>query len=202
MLHMAYEWTYRHWLNPWTVTGQLWSLVTTTIQVWICIQLNTVLFGKTLVRKDVVPFSLTVDNSKDGSEDNGGMDDEDDFSGKVQIMMLMTTDVNCVSDFLWHMFSLVGKWLLCHIWAILTGKHRFTCQNHHWNPALVQPPWGVMFHWSCCHLPIFATEPLWRQSHSEFIGELDENMWWAYCIDEQGVLWPYWYHLDASLIFL
>ena len=91
------------------MTGQLWSLVTTTIQVWICIQLNTVLFGKTLVRKDVVPFSLTVDNSKDGSEDNGGMDDEDDFSGKVQIMMLMTTDVNCVSDFLWHMFSLVGK---------------------------------------------------------------------------------------------
>ena len=91
------------------MTGQLWSLATTTIQVRIRIQLNTVLFGKTLVRKDVASSSSTVDNSKDGSEDNGGMDDEDDFSSKAQIMTLMTTDVDRVSDFSWHMFSLVGK---------------------------------------------------------------------------------------------
>ena len=34
-------------------------------------------------------------------------DDEDDFSSKAQIMTLMTTDVDRVSDFAWHMFSLI-----------------------------------------------------------------------------------------------
>ena len=87
----------------------MWSLVTTTVKVWIRIQLNTVLFSKTLVRKYVMSSLSTVHNSKDGSEDNSGMDDEDDFSSKAQIMTLMTTDVDRVSDFSWHMFSLVGK---------------------------------------------------------------------------------------------
>ena len=87
----------------------MWSLATTTVKVRICIQLNTVLFGKTLVRKYVTSSSSTVHNSKDGSEDNSGMDDEDDFSSKAQIMTLMTMDVDRVSDFSWHMFSLVGK---------------------------------------------------------------------------------------------
>ena len=37
---------------------------------------------------------------------------EDDFSSKAQIMTLMTTDVDRVSDFAWHVFSLVGVFLL------------------------------------------------------------------------------------------
>ncbi|KIK21279.1 hypothetical protein PISMIDRAFT_104265 [Pisolithus microcarpus 441] len=88
------------------VTGQLWSLATTTIQVRLRTQLNTVLFGKTLVRKDVASSSSTADRSKDGDTTK---DDEDDFSSKAQIMTLMTTDVDRVSDFSWHMFSLVDS---------------------------------------------------------------------------------------------
>lgn len=81
----------------------------------IRIQLNTVLFGKTLVRKDVASSSPSVDNGKNGDKANGSEDDEDDFSGKAQIMTLMTTDVDRVSDFSWHMFSLVGESSFCHI---------------------------------------------------------------------------------------
>ncbi|KAI6040937.1 P-loop containing nucleoside triphosphate hydrolase protein [Pisolithus marmoratus] len=88
------------------VTGQLWSVATTTIQVRIRIQLNTVLFGKTLVRKDVASSSSTADRSNNGIT---AKDDEDDFSSKAQIMTLMTTDVDRVSDFSWHMFSLVDS---------------------------------------------------------------------------------------------
>ncbi|KAF8842919.1 P-loop containing nucleoside triphosphate hydrolase protein [Paxillus ammoniavirescens] len=90
------------------ITGQLWSLATTTVQVRLKIQLNTILFAKTLVRKDVASSSGTKDKNKDG----GGKDvkdDEDDFSSKAQIMTLMTTDVDRVSDFSWHMFSLVDS---------------------------------------------------------------------------------------------
>ncbi|KAL4079580.1 hypothetical protein J3A83DRAFT_4368342 [Scleroderma citrinum] len=47
------------------VAGQLWSHATTTLQVRIRIQLNTILFGKTLVRKDVASSSSTADKSKD-----------------------------------------------------------------------------------------------------------------------------------------
>ncbi|KAF9234929.1 hypothetical protein BU15DRAFT_78554 [Melanogaster broomeanus] len=89
------------------VTGQLWSLATTTVQVRIRIQLNTILFGKTLVRKDVASSGAATDKNKDGGKDD--KDDEDDFSSKAQIMTLMTTDVDRVSDFSWHMFSLVDS---------------------------------------------------------------------------------------------
>lgn len=34
---------------------------------------------------------------------------DDDFSSKAQIMTLMTTDVDRVSEFAWHIFSLVGE---------------------------------------------------------------------------------------------
>lgn len=35
---------------------------------------------------------------------------DDDFSSKAQIMTLMTTDVDRVSEFAWHLFSLVGAY--------------------------------------------------------------------------------------------
>ena len=35
------------------MTGQLWGITTTTLQVRIKLQLNTILFQKTLVRKDI-----------------------------------------------------------------------------------------------------------------------------------------------------
>ena len=96
-----------------TVTGQLWSLSTTTVQVRLKIQLNSVLFAKTLVRKDVASSAPPPPSSR--ASENGNADtetsekDEDNFSSKAQIMTLMTTDVDRVSDFAWHIFALVGS---------------------------------------------------------------------------------------------
>ena len=66
------------------------------------IQLNSILFAKTLVRKDVA--SAAASESPDGEDKK---DDEDDFSSKAQIMTLMTTDVDRVSEFSWHLFTIV-----------------------------------------------------------------------------------------------
>ncbi|KAK0203733.1 multidrug resistance-associated ABC transporter [Desarmillaria ectypa] len=98
------------------LTGQLWSLSTTVLQVRFKIQLNTILFAKTLVRKDVAssapPTSKKTptengSTKSDGSDDK--KDDEDDFSSKAQIMTLMTTDVDRLSEFAWHMFTLIDS---------------------------------------------------------------------------------------------
>ena len=81
-------------------------------------QLNSILFAKTLVRKDVASASgaAAVDNAEASqaaraSEDTGDKkkEEEDEFSSKAQIMTLMTTDVDRVSEFAWHIFTLVGK---------------------------------------------------------------------------------------------
>ena len=96
-----------------TVTGQLWSLSMTTFQVRLKIQLISVLFAKTLVRKDVASSAPPPPSSK--VSENGNADtempkkDEDNFSSKAQIMTLMTTDVDRVSDFAVNIFALVGS---------------------------------------------------------------------------------------------
>jgi hypothetical protein len=82
------------------------------MQVRIKVQLNTLLFSKTLVRKDVASSSAKP-KDKDGAPAAGGdaakpASDDDDFSSKAQVMTLMTTDVDRVSDVAWHLFSLVG----------------------------------------------------------------------------------------------
>ena len=96
-----------------TVTGQLWSLSTTTVQVRLRIQLNSVLFAKTLVRKDVASSTPPPPSSKVSENENADTEtleeDEDNFSSKAQIMTLMTTDVDRVSDFAWHILALVGS---------------------------------------------------------------------------------------------
>lgn len=46
------------------------------------------------------------------ASDPPNKNDDDDFSSKAQIMTLMTTDVDRVSDFAWHIFSLVGVFRL------------------------------------------------------------------------------------------
>ncbi|ETW77907.1 ABC transporter [Heterobasidion irregulare TC 32-1] len=104
------------------LTGQLWSISTTTIQVRLKVQLNSILFAKTLVRKDVASSAASTaeDASKKdaantavGGEGTGGEkkedEDEGDFSSKAQIMTLMTTDVDRVSEFAWHLFTLVDS---------------------------------------------------------------------------------------------
>ncbi|KAF8178248.1 multidrug resistance-associated ABC transporter [Pholiota molesta] len=98
------------------ITGQLWSLATTTIQVRLRIQLNSILYAKTLVRKDVAsnappPTPSATQEAGENAAPSVDVEekktDEDDFSSKAQIMTLMTTDVDRVSDFAWHVFSLV-----------------------------------------------------------------------------------------------
>ena len=92
------------------MTGQLYSISSTTLQVRVQTQLNTALFAKTLVRKDVP--SSTPGNDDDDDDDDDEEEEEklkeDDFSSKAQIMTLMTTDVDRVSEFADHSFSLIG----------------------------------------------------------------------------------------------
>lgn len=92
------------------VTGQLWSLATTQVQVSFRIQLNSILFAKTLVRKNIAaasPLETGTDEEPDKKTDEGDKDEEDEFTTKAQVMTLMTTDVDRVSDFAWHLFSLI-----------------------------------------------------------------------------------------------
>lgn len=102
------------------ITGQLWSLSTTTLQLRLKIQLNTTLFAKTLIRKDVASSGSKASNAPsrastpvgneagaNGSDTKGDESAEDDFSSKAQVHTLMTTDVDRVSEFSWHFFSLV-----------------------------------------------------------------------------------------------
>ncbi|KAL0564406.1 hypothetical protein V5O48_017642, partial [Marasmius crinis-equi] len=77
------------------VSAQLWSISTTVIETRFKIQLNSLLYAKTLVRKDAV--SSSGPSTKSDEEDGAGedeKDDENDFSTKAQIMTLMTTDTD------------------------------------------------------------------------------------------------------------
>ncbi|KAI0806225.1 multidrug resistance-associated ABC transporter [Irpex lacteus] len=103
------------------VTGQLWSTSTTTLQVRLRVQLNSILFAKTLVRKDVASSSgpalgtsdenapTPVNAATDAEGETKKEDDGEEFSSKAQIMTLMTTDVDRVSEFAWHLFTLVDS---------------------------------------------------------------------------------------------
>lgn len=104
------------------------SLSTTQLQVRLRVQLNTLLFAKTLVRKDIASFSTSSSSETTSSTPattnpsshaaspaptaiESETKEEEDFSTKAQIMTLMTTDVDRVSEFAWHMFSLVGMFV-------------------------------------------------------------------------------------------
>lgn len=99
------------------VVAQLWPVSVTTLQIPLKIQLNTMLFAKTLVRKDVAStasnFTSSTQNPEDtpvggntspGSEEptGKGVDtaaSEGEFSSKAQVHTLMTTDADRVSIF-------------------------------------------------------------------------------------------------------
>ena len=75
----------------------------------LSLQLNTLLYTKTLVRKDVP------------SNANGSPSDESgpstDFSSKAEVMTLMTTDVGRARELSRLTFSLSGA-LLCFLYVI------------------------------------------------------------------------------------
>jgi len=64
-------------------------------------QLNSILFSKTLSRKNVASTSSCSNSSADSSDDV-------EFSSNAQVMTLMTTDADRVADFAWHIFPLIG----------------------------------------------------------------------------------------------
>lgn len=114
-------------------SAQLWSISTTTLQTRLRIQLNTILFAKTLVRKDSVS-SAPPEKEKDQDGDDvenkkKGGDDEEDFSSKAQIMTLMTTDTDRLSEFAWHFYALVDSPIELVVGSIflykLLGRFRF-----------------------------------------------------------------------------
>lgn len=88
----------------------LWSISTTYLQSRIKVQLNTTLFAKTLVRKDVASSSSGKASADVGdkapAEDEA--DDDEDVTSKSQVMTLMTVDVDRVAEFSFHTFSLVS----------------------------------------------------------------------------------------------
>ncbi|KAJ7110239.1 multidrug resistance-associated ABC transporter [Mycena crocata] len=110
-----------------TVTGQVWSLSTATMQARIRMQLNTILFAKTLVRKDIASSaasSAAATSSSDAtaisdtdattssdtavpSDASAPAPEENEFSSKAQIMTLMTTDVDRVGRFTQQLFTII-----------------------------------------------------------------------------------------------
>ncbi|KAJ7737145.1 multidrug resistance-associated ABC transporter [Mycena maculata] len=90
-----------------TLTAQLWSLATTIFQARIRTQLNTILFAKTLVRKDIASSAAASapDDAADGEATPSSETSE--FSSKAQIMTLMTTDVDRVGEFSDQLFTIV-----------------------------------------------------------------------------------------------
>ncbi|KAJ3514526.1 hypothetical protein NLJ89_g2331 [Agrocybe chaxingu] len=76
---------------------QLWSISSNNLKTSISLQLNTILYAKTLVRRDVPSNSngAALGNSLAGN-----------FSSKAEVMTLMTTDVNRVREIARLSFSL------------------------------------------------------------------------------------------------
>lgn len=94
------------------VAGIIWSISTTTLQSGIRLQLNTLLFAKTLAKKDIAAsteLKSTTNDEKDGSKVDDKEDDDEGVSSKSQIMTLFTVDVDRVTDFIWHEFALVDS---------------------------------------------------------------------------------------------
>ncbi|KAJ7685835.1 multidrug resistance-associated ABC transporter [Mycena rosella] len=88
------------------ITSQLWSLSGATLQARIRTQLNTVLFAKTLVRKDIAS-SAASSTLTDSPPSEGPAPEENEFSSKAQIMTLMTTDVDRVGKFTQMIFTVI-----------------------------------------------------------------------------------------------
>ncbi|OJA09234.1 hypothetical protein AZE42_11223 [Rhizopogon vesiculosus] len=100
------------------LNSQMWYIATSTVQTRLRTQLNTMLFAKTLVRKDVVSSSgasTSVEkNDKksknaDGESNKDKDEEENEFSSKAQIMTLMTTDVDRVAEISFHLFAITDS---------------------------------------------------------------------------------------------
>lgn len=95
--------------------GLLWSVSTTQLELRIKVQLNTLLFAKTLVRKDLASSSsgkISADVGEKAVEPSAhDADDDEDVTSKSQVMTLMTVDVDRISEFAMHFFTIVRVFL-------------------------------------------------------------------------------------------
>ncbi|KAF7296399.1 Multidrug resistance-associated ABC transporter protein [Mycena chlorophos] len=88
--------------------GQVWGLAAATLQARIRTQLNSVLFAKTLVRKDIASAGTGAGAGSSGDAQAEKKDEnKEQFSSKAQIMTLMTTDVDRVAKMTMHLFSII-----------------------------------------------------------------------------------------------
>ncbi|GAA5841427.1 hypothetical protein JCM3766R1_004081 [Sporobolomyces carnicolor] len=99
------------------VAGQLWFVSNSMLSTRIRVQLNTLVFDKTLKRKDVsgVSNASTSEKSSEtgegsstgGSDENDDEDGEKGFGSKTSILALFSIDVDRVADFAVWCFSLI-----------------------------------------------------------------------------------------------
>jgi len=98
------------------INGIIFSYSTTTLQAGIRLQLNTLLFSKTLAKKDIAAAAelkkqnadkTAIEGDAEKKEDEKKEDDDEGVSSKTQIMTLFTVDVDRVTEFVWHQYTLV-----------------------------------------------------------------------------------------------
>ena len=123
--------------NP-VANAQLLSLSNSNLKTNLNLQLNTLLYTKTLVRKDV------PSNTNASSSDESGP--STDFSSKAEVMTLMTTDVGRARALSLLIFSLTGA-LPCLCVQLLPSltqmfdPNRCCNRNYHRDVYAVQPTW-------------------------------------------------------------
>ncbi|GAA5904673.1 uncharacterized protein JCM6883_003864 [Sporobolomyces salmoneus] len=100
------------------VAGQLWFVSNSMLSTRIRVQLNTLVFDKTLKRKDVSGVSNASSSSETeageesstsggGSDENEEEDPEKGFGSKSSVLALFSIDVDRVADFAVWCFSLI-----------------------------------------------------------------------------------------------
>jgi hypothetical protein len=123
-------------------------MFTVTLQLRLRIQLSSILYAKTLVRKEVV--SSTGIASESQSEDAGAENKAPDgLSTKAQVMTLMTTDVDRVGEFSVRLYELIGLYCsICSETVRLSLTMCFRCSSGNYNRRglPVSAPWRLCFH--------------------------------------------------------
>jgi hypothetical protein len=142
----------------------MWAVATTDVEVRLRIQLNTTLFAKTLVKKDIAS-SAPSSTSKDSADQKERPNDESDrFSSKAQVMTLMTTDVDRVSDFAWHLFYLVNSPIKIAIGMAMLYNLLGTLPALCFSELMILPfNRRLLLLWSGCHLAVPAVESFCRK---------------------------------------
>lgn len=91
------------------IAGHMWSIARIHVRVPIKVQLNMMLFAKTLLRKllsSLTPSTYSAPNDNNAfSESPDEKKDEKQEGRKAQVMTLMTTDADRVSAFSWYLFT-------------------------------------------------------------------------------------------------